>query len=771
MSWKLARAAWLAALPLCVAEAAGAATSTVDEAQPAFLAVSVNGQNIGEPVMVLRGADGTLYVPLDSARAWRLDVAGLPMLDSGGVRYVSLAGVAGLEVLLDEATQSLALRVDPDRLGGTLVSYRSRDEGPMTPSGWGAFMNYELLGEVASGSDPRLAGSLEFVAFTPHGFGTSSFIGGWSDRGGHFRRLETNWTIDDPARMRSLRLGDSISRGGIGAAPLRFGGIQFARNFAVQPGFVTFPLFSFDGSAALPSVVDVYVNDVRQGGRDVQPGPFQILDVPVVTGAGEVQLVVRDLLGRETIMRQSFYVAPGLLRPGLHDFSYEAGALRRNFGRRSMDYGDMFVAGTHRYGFSRTLTGEAHFELSEDVQQGGIAFSWLLPELGLFSGGVAASRSDRGTGALVSAGFERRSRHFSIGAAGEFATRDYTTLGLRHDRRRPAATVQAFAGLPVGFGSVGAAYIWRDMRGSPDVELVSANVSVRIPGLGFLHVAGRQGLGRNGETAVEAFLTIPIGQRSSASGGVAWRDGSATATFDLQRSVPAGEGFGYRVSARAGRDERVEGRLIYQSDFGAYDATLTWRDGTTGARLVVDGSIGLLGGELFAARRLNESFAAVRVGDVPNVRVYADNQLVGRTNANGVAIVPRLRPYERNRIRIASEDLPMDAELVTDEQAVRPPARSGVNVAFAAPRGRGAIVHVVLEDGAPLPAGAVLRIDGAGEREFVAAPGGDAFLAGLAATNEVTATWAGGLCRFPLALPAGDDPQPDLGRVTCRRVE
>ncbi len=88
---------------------------------------------------------------------------------------------------------------------------------------------------------------------------------------------------------------------------------------------------SIAGSAALPSTVDVLINNRRGATSSVQPGPFEITDVPIVTGAGQVQLVVRDLLGRETVISQGYYVAPhvacqgpvrllfrgGLVPPGL----------------------------------------------------------------------------------------------------------------------------------------------------------------------------------------------------------------------------------------------------------------------------------------------------------------------------------------------------------------------------------------------------------------------------------------------------------------------
>lgn len=754
------------ALALCAAGITTARAATAVALQPALLEVSVNGQPATDPAPALRDPDGHIYLPEDLLRQWHIRFDALPAVERDGRRFIALADIVGVVARFDAEAQSLVLQVRPDRLEETIVSYRPVDPGPMTPSGWGGFLNYDLLAEHGGGAS-RLSGSTELGIFSPHGFGTSSFLGLWSDEGASLIRLDTNWTMDDPDRMRSLRIGDSVSRGGIGGGPLRFGGIQFARNFATQPGYITMPLPSLNGSAALPSVVDVYVNNVLQSQREVRPGPFRVLDVPVVSGNGQVQLVVRDLLGRETVMSESYYAAPHLLRKGLSDYSFEAGFLREDFGRVSNAYGPAFAAGTFRYGLSDRLTVEAHVEATRDVQAGGVSATYLLPYVGVLSGGAAMSDSWLGAGHLVNVQFERRSSAFSIGATAEFATRDFTTAGSSPVDARPAATLQVFAGVPLSFGSIGASYIWRDMRDEPDIGIVSANASIRLSRRVTLHVAGRQSLGSSRETAVEMFVTLPLGMGAYASGGLAVRDGGPSMTANLQRNLPPGVGIGYRLAADVGRYDRLEGRLDVQTDFGTYGATLSWTDSGSGIRMVASGSIGIVGGQVFASRTLTQSFAAVRVGNFPNVRVYADNQLVGRTNRHGVVIVPRLRPFERNRLSIEIADLPMDTRLTYHDRSVRPPNRSGVNVDFGATRSRSAVVNVRLENGQPLPSGATLSLQGSSE-DFLSAPGGDVYLDGLRERNVVVAHFEGSTCQFPLDLRESADPQPQLGRVICR---
>ncbi len=95
--------------------------------------------------------------------------------------------------------------------------------------------------------------------------------------------------------------------------------------FPLQPGFVTFPLPGISGEAALPSTVDLYVDNALRMRRQVPSGPFSIQDLPVTTGQGDARLVIRDILGREQVITQPFYATSRLLKQGLHDYSYELG--------------------------------------------------------------------------------------------------------------------------------------------------------------------------------------------------------------------------------------------------------------------------------------------------------------------------------------------------------------------------------------------------------------------------------------------------------------
>ena len=545
-----------------------------------------------------------------------------------------------------------------------------------------------------------------------------------------------------------------------------FGGVQLARNFAVQPGFVTLPLPSIEGSAALPSVVDVYVNGAKSGSRELPAGPFQITELPILTGAGDVQLVVRDLLGRETLYSQPYYVAAAMLGQGLHDYSYEAGLLRRSFGLKSNDYGAMMLSATHRYGLSETITGELHGEATSAVQLVGAAAQIVVGKLGYAEGSIASSRSDEGTGAWGRLGFERRTRGLSFGFSGELSSKDYMSVGRAPGHRSPASIVHAFAGLPLGSGSLGLSYLRRDGRGEPDAEYASASASIRLGRRASLHFAARKSMSANKDLSAQVSLSLSSPHRAHKSAGLSVANGEFRAVAAIEPYRPVGEGVGYRLAASAGAINRVDGAVSANSRFGSHEVQLTWVDGKTGVRLSTAGGIGLISGSAFVSRPLSQSFAKVKVGGYANVRVYADNQLVGRTNGDGTLILPRLRPFDRNLVRIDLADLPMDAQMSGDERRVRPFDRHGVLVDFNVTPARAAIIRVLLANGSALPAGSTLLLNG-GTVAFISAPGGDVYLTGLDPQNSAIATWNNGSCQLKFDFSPSQAPQPRLGDVIC----
>ncbi|MGE5621392.1 MAG: fimbria/pilus outer membrane usher protein [Candidatus Bathyarchaeota archaeon] len=735
-----------------------------------WLEVRVNGAAMASAARLLQARNGRLLASAEELGRWRIRLPpALPALSHRDRRYYALDDIDGLEYRIDPATQVLLVQGRPDVFLPTRINTGLGDySAPLAPE-TGGFLNYDLQMQQQQNVG-RLDGFLELGMFNARGFGTSSFLVRGTEGSLRTVRLDTAWTADDPGEQRSLRLGDSISRPGAWGRSLRYGGLQWGSNFAIRPDLVAFPQPSIGGEAVLPSTVDLYVDNALRLSRRVPYGPFTIPNVPVVTGEGEVRVVVRDALGRESVVTQAYYASAGLLRPGLHDYTYEAGFVRRNFTLENDDYGRFFGAGTHRLGITDRVTGEVRAEVLKDQQTLGVGGSFLWPAAGIVNAALAASRSPLGNGALASAGIERQGRTFGFGFQTQVNTAAFTQLGLGAPQYHPRQLTVARANYASGgIGSVFASYVHQANRAQPDVDLVSVGYNVGLQRDAFLSLFAMRSIKGEPVRTVGITLTYSLGPRTSASAlAVRQRDGD-TPSFQLQQSLPQGSGAGYRVSATGGSHPRNEAGLFLQMDYGTVSLEAAQLEKTTAFRVGATGGVAILGGRLRLARRLDESFALVKVGDYPDVPVYRDNQPVARTDATGSALIGSLRPYQKNNISISQQALPLDAEIGALTMTVTPVRRSGSLVEFPVKAVRGALLRIFLDNGLPLPAGALVTVAGQDD-EFPVALRGEAYVTGLASRNELWATWKGQRCRLDVELPRDAGPLPVIGPLACHGV-
>ncbi len=669
----------------------------------------------------------------------------------------------------------------PEGFEGTTLAREGDGPRPTPAAGTGGFLDYDLLFEAGDGLEAGVSGLAELGAFGRPGTALSSFLLDDLASGPEAVRLDTTLSRDLPGARTTWRLGDSVGVGGALAAPVRFGGVQYATNFAVDPTFVTFPLPSIGGLARAESVVDVLVDNLERGtAGSVPTGPFRLDSLPVVNGAGEVQLRVTDLLGREQLVTQPYYVSSRLLKPGLHDFSYEAGAVRRDYGEASFGYGDAIAAGTHRYGFTDRLTGEAHGEAQPDRQSLAAGGSYLLgPRLGVVSAGAGASVGEDGAGALGQAAYEYDGRRFNLGLRTRLTTDGFRQAGSDRRGGEPARVDQASLGVDLDrWGRLGLLYLHREERGGgggggggrDDATSLSGTYGLPV-GPGSLTLRAAQLVEPRSELALTALYTVPLGPRRSASVSFDKRGGALRGRTSLRQTRGASDlGLDYRVGAEGGTEgSALDARLSYQARVGAADLEVDRFDGQDSLRAGLNGSVALVDGTLAASRRVGRAFGLVDLPGFPDVRVYLDNREAGRTDRAGRLLLPDLRPFEGNRVRLEVEDLPIDAELAAAEVEAVPFGRSGVRIGFPVARGEPQATATLRDAaGAPLAPGSRLASADGAVTAWVARDGFTQVQGPLAAATTVASAPPAKpvACTLP-AAPAGE-LLPDLGEVRCR---
>jgi outer membrane usher protein len=761
-------------LPLAISLALVHAAADTGAAEPTLAAVivelRVNEQDEGATLVVRRDADGALLLRAADLPPLRIRTPsrGLVLID--GERHFRFAPDTGAEVAFDEATQSARITLPPGAFLPTRTSATSPDLPQVTSAGPGGFLNYDLTYERVSDRN-GLGTFLDVGAFGAGGVLTSSLVGRVDDERREAVRLETTWTMDFPERLATLRVGDAIGVAGAWGRSARFGGVQFGTNFATQPTLVTTPLLFAQGEALVPSTVDVFVNNRRVASENVPPGPFTIDRLPPVTGAGQMQVVVTDALGRQQVVAQPFYTGPTLLRAGLQEYSVEVGAIREDFAQASNTYGDLVVSGTYRRGLTDAFTAEVHAEgQAGGASALGLDAAWQLGDLGVVTLTAAAGGQGE-VGWLAGAGFERSAPYFNVFLRSRYASEQFGQLGATTLRDRPR--LRSFGGVGFGLGRYGnlqLSYGLQTYWSSERIETAGLSHSVSIGDFGFLSLVASHT--RSDDSTTDLFFnwTLPFGDRRSASLSVRHSSGATgdeafEAVASVQQSLPAGAGTGYYAAVSSSQDGQAD--YVLQGDAGQVGVQFARRNGLDGWRGNANGGLAITSAGILPARRLDRSFAVVEVADFPDMTVFVENQPVGRTDRKGRVLLDSLRAYEANAVSIDPKELPFEASLATREMIVTPAYRSGPVVRFPVARASAATLRLVLPNGQPVPPGATVQTPG--ERVPVALDG-LVYLSAAAGRQQARAEWPGHRCTFTFERPPSGDPQPDLGTIVCDPV-
>ncbi len=748
------------------------------------LEVTINGAKTGNWLLMER--NGMLYAPEDAFEEWRLNRRpDARAISERGQTWYSLASVPGFEAQMNIANQSVDLKFLPGAFAATRLSQASETKLPVSPALPAAFVNYDLTQTFSNtrGVDASrdLGALVEVGASGELGVLTSTHVGRNILNDGSvtgdkssWRRLETSFTRDFPQQDLTLRLGDSTTKGGSFGRSTYFGGLQISRNFGFSPGFISQPIPTIAGQSSAPSTVELYINDSLRQTSKVPTGPFVIDNFPLLTGSGQARVVVRDVLGRETVLVQNFFSSSNMLAEGLSDWSLDAGAVRKNIGIKSADYGKRFGAGVWRYGINNRWTLETHGEIGKDTYSAGVGATVELPGQVLGEFGMSIS-DDRlaGRGHQWLAGLQHNSLRHGFTFRAEGSNRAFRLLGQDTTSLGYSTQISAsytYSSEQLGYLGVGYARINSFDRGP--LSTYSANYSWRFAKGSSVTVSLTRVTGSLSADTVGMSLFVPLDQTVTATASVSRRAGQTDAYATVSRPLGAENGLGWRaLGGTRGGGELAEAGAYYQGSKGQVTSDVSVSRNQKTARLGMQGGLVFVDGRFFASRRIQESFAVVEVPGYANVGVGFQSSTFARTDADGTALIPRLIPYRRNSIRLDPGELPINAEIDDIEQNVVPGSRVGIKVKFPVRSGRAALIKIVFDDGDVAPAGAELKLAG-DNKEFFVARRGEAFVTGLQALNSLELAWNGSTCRMKIDMPTGKlEDIARIGPVKCSGVK
>lgn len=754
-----------------------------------YVKVSLNGEEKGE-ILVRLLEDGDFLVRTADLSAMGVFVPPGRTTEVGGEPHRSLRSLEKLSFVFREKTLSIELTAHPSLLPTRVVDFRPPRQPrvfyPKDPSG---FFNY---GVAWTGGDPGDAERLDVTGQMGARRGDYLFLTDAAyektrlDRS--LVRLSTNVTRDRRETMQRLVFGDLTASSGDLGTGVNLGGVGFSKVYRIDPYFLRYPLASVGGMVSLPSEAVVYVGGTRIRTEKLSPGQFELRNISSLGGRSDVTVVIKDPFGREQRIGIPFYFTETLLEEGLHEYSYNAGFLRRKFGEESNRYGPAAFSAFHNYGWSDRLTLGGRGEGTGDGANLGPQATFRIGDAGVV--GLSLAGSVRRGGRLGAAG---QATHFFQGGA--VTTRIFlkgvsSAYAVAAEEGRDAVVgVRYEAAAGAGYGTPRLGTLSFDLgfmrrHAGTDRRTVSAAYSRTI---GWnLSVLGSFRNVREEETINEFMLGVNYYPGRDVSLAASYRaaGGARTETAQARKNLPAGEGWGYhasveRMDSSAISSTAANPSLQYNARFGSYAAEYRGEriDGGEGSglvRLSAYGGVACVGGAFGFTRPIADSFGLVTVGGLEDVRVYHNNQEMGRTDRRGRLFLPALGSYYENQISIADKDVPIEYSLREVLKVVSPPLRSGSRIPFEVKRVQAVTGTLgMLRDGEWKPAEYVeirLTADGR-EISFPTGRGGEFYVEDLGpGTHAAYMEQEGKRRRCEMKVPSTDDMIVDLGRLACEDV-
>jgi len=789
-----------------------------------IVSVTINMESKGDFFVELDN-ERNLFIKVEDLKELKLKYAEGRAVHIGNELYVPLSAVLDVKYTFDEKSLTVAIigkTTEVQKTAVDLFSLKSTPQNVYYPRETSAFLNYGLTYSYSSTD-----GFQSFTAINKVGvssgdfFFTSDSQYTKTEASDTFVRLQTSATYERWGDLQWLVLGDQFANSGDLGSTVNMGGIGFSKVYKLDPYLITQPVMDLKGTVTLPTQAEIYLDGTLVGKQTIAPGSFELNNLYSFTGAHNIDLVLRDPFGNIQRIPYSAYFSTQLLREGLHEYSYNVGFLRENYGIESDDYGKAVFSAFHRYGLTNSVNIGARAEGGDGVYNGGFSTAFLVPRAGQFTLSVAGSSANGNKGSAGSFQYSYQLGSFNTNVLLRGFSRDYATISsVVSGSTNSTNNTKYEESLGMGFmvdplGSFSLNYASAETYDGVNTRVTAASYSrvlTKITSL-FANASTTKSTYSNKINAV--FIGFNINFDWNLRGSVQYNHSGDTnsETVQLQKDTPVGEGVGYRLSLNRNdtgstTTNSLNPFIQYNARYGVLtlDSSIQNSAGVTSElyNLSVAGSFVYTGGFSGISRPVNDSFSIVMVDKLQGAAVSTNGQEIGKTDSSGTLIVPTLTSYNRNQISLDTKNIPIDYSISDVNRTLTPSLWSGSCVSFDARKVQALIGTLYAQkDDKKEPLRYVDIILKVGEKEVVFPTGKDGefylenSLPEEAKTGNVdnlscreiaerrkaggnminpgtyraTVEYDGGTCAFSITFPKTEDSMTDIGEVVCQPMK
>jgi outer membrane usher protein len=733
-----------------------------------FVDLTWNGEAAGRALLLLRGS--TLYLRDSdlSNRNLRVDAARAIVDDD--VTFIPLSSLAD-QISCHYLPADLALTVTT---AASVLPHHKLGLRNDEPRFTNDFLRSVLLNySIDAIPNKSISGAVEQRVSLAPNVVFENELGRNID--GSISRGITALTIDSPTRLKRLVVGDTVLSGDDLTGSASVLGASVSRTFSLDPYAVTFPLPTLDTAVTAPTEALVYVNGALVKTIDLQPGRYNLNDIPVQAGFSHTQIVLRDQFGARVAFDNSGMAPTSLLRAGLTEYQYGLG-LDRAPTSSLFAYSQPTASARYRLGISNTLTAGSTIQAEASALNGDLNFD-AAPRFGQLHGalGYSSALGVRGSAALLEYGTTNQSTSFGFIVRSQSGT--YRTIS--QSSQVDSSTLDVALSLTQRVGAHSAITISDRYSHYLTEGLVQhwTLTTSRPVGAWLFSLSAFTDASRSFRTrGIEISLGRPIGRHTfeaitQAAGS------SAGQTLSVSHSGVSPLDTSYQVSAQGA--SQIAAAAQVGLPYGTANLSLfsSRQDHVRATNGTIDfvGSMVFADGHHFFTQQAPDGYALVDASGMPNIPIYTNNLYAGKTDRSGKLLVPFLTSNQNNEVDASSQGVPLTEIVESNTRNVGPSYHSGTRVKFEAHHIHAIVGHFAIRyKGAPtIPAfGETTLVSPKGTYTSGIDESGRFYVDGIASgtTYVVSITDADGAqCFTTLSVPKFTTTLYDLGAIECER--
>jgi outer membrane usher protein len=532
---------------------------------------------------------------------------------------------------------------------------------------FGGFINYEVQynnSEFLTGYN----GLVDLGIFKDYWFFKNSMLYNSEAMDEKTVRIGTSLDFDFPDKLTKLTLGDATTVSNPFFNSLRFAGINWGTNYLERPGFVYWNTPQLQGTARLPSTVELYMNGVKIYNQKVSPGDYVLQTGSQINYTGNAQIVVEDVLGNRSVRTLPILINNKLLRKGLSEYNIALGKLRYNYYTSSNDYRDFLANLYYRRGLTETTSLGTNISYTQDLQNTGITWTQGLPYFVVLDALAINAHSNDGSRFLYGLSLSKEFSRMSLGISSKYAEDNFRYVGDDPLQDNAVPKFENFAYVTfsevpflqnINMSYAEQKYYQGGSNPFNDDKIFNIGFNRQIGNNISLGLGYFERFGAIKDSGGILNITYNFDTRNKVYLNYASENNNASVQYvhDSGRQV----GLDYAIGANRRQDENIASlNVVAKTRAGDLSIQHYQYEHATDSTIGYSGAIAFLDGQVNFTKSINNAFALVKVGNYSDIDVLSALNHVEKTNKKGYAFVHDIVPYIKYDIGFDENQLPIE---------------------------------------------------------------------------------------------------------------